>query len=66
MPIQPSTSDGEVVIAAVIRAAAIDGAQIIEENDNPEEKCCLIIWKINAAEQIEAAIDEAGYKLVRK
>jgi hypothetical protein len=50
---------GEIIINAVIRAAAIDKA-IVEENGT------IYIWAANAPEQIEAAIVEAGWLLVKK
>jgi hypothetical protein len=53
-------SEGNIIIDAVIRAAAID------EVHNVENDSCIVVWKANAAEQIEAAIDEFGYKLVKK
>lgn len=48
---------GNVIIDAVIRAAAIDEVQ-------EHGSACLIIWRANAAEQIEAALSEFGYRLV--
>jgi len=48
---------GEVVIDAVIRAAAI-GEPIITEGGT------VIVWAANSAEQIEAALAEAGQTLV--
>ncbi len=45
---------GQIVIDAVIRAGAIDRVE------NVEDHSCIIIWKANASEQIEAALAEAG------
>jgi transcriptional/translational regulatory protein YebC/TACO1 len=53
--------NGSAVIDAVIRAAAID--RVIEM---PESDACIIVWRANAAEQIEAALAEAGYEVVKK
>lgn len=52
-------NEGEVIIDAVIRAAAID--KVVEV---PEADACIIVWKANAAEQIEGALREFGYKLI--
>lgn len=49
---------GEIIIDAVIRAAAIESAT------NPTPDSTIFIWAANADEQIEAALHEAGYKLV--
>jgi hypothetical protein len=49
-------STGEVIINAVIRAAAVESAVITEGGT-------VFVWATNAAEQIEAAIAEAGYEL---
>jgi EamA domain-containing membrane protein RarD len=50
-------SPGDIVINAVIRAAAIDSAEIIGD-------ASIFVWAANAAEQIEAALADAGYRLV--
>jgi hypothetical protein len=49
-------STGEIIINAVIRAAAVESAVITEGGT-------VFVWATNAAEQIEAAIAEAGYEL---
>jgi hypothetical protein len=49
---------GNIVIDSVIRAVAI------ERVENVEDHSCIIIWRANAAEQIEAALAEFGHKLV--
>ncbi len=49
-------STGEIIINAVIRAAAVESAVITEGRT-------VFVWATNAAEQIEAAIAEAGYEL---
>lgn len=54
---QDGDSHGNAVIDAVIRAGAID---TVEKAGN----ACVIVWKANAAEQIEAALSEFGYRLV--
>jgi hypothetical protein len=54
-------SDGEVIIEAVGRAHALDDCIYVKESDSR-----IWVWNACAAEQIEAAIDEMGYKLVRK
>jgi len=48
---------GEIIIAAVIRAAAIENAVPHEDGG------WIFVWSANAAEQIEAALHEAGYTL---
>ena len=47
---------GEIIINAVIRAAAVETAVSTEGGT-------IFVWATNAAEQIEAAIAEAGYEL---
>lgn len=54
---RPAKSPGEVVIVAVIRAAVIR-EPIVEEHGT------VIVWAANSAEQIEAALAEAGQTLV--
>jgi hypothetical protein len=49
-------SAGEIIINAVIRAASVESAVITEGG-------IVFVWATNAAEQIEAAISEAGYEL---
>lgn len=51
---------GQIIIDAVIRAAAIESA-IKADNGG-----IVFVWSANAAEQIEAALAEAGYELTRK
>lgn len=48
---------GEIIIAAVIRAAAIERAE------HPTPDSTIFVWATNAEEQIEAALNEAGYTL---
>jgi len=48
---------GEIIIAAVIRAAAIENA--VPTGDGG----WVFVWSANASEQIEAALNEAGYTL---
>lgn len=50
-------STGEIIIQAVIRAAAIERAE------HPTPESTIFVWTANAAEQIEAALAEAGYAL---
>jgi len=52
-------SAGDVVIEAVVRAAALQGAIPHEDGGT------IFVWSPNAAEQIEGALAEAGWKLVR-
>lgn len=54
---QDDGSHGNVVIDAVIRAGAIDR---VEQAGGS----CVIIWQANAAEQIEAALSEFGFRLI--
>lgn len=61
MPIKPSISDGEIIIATIIQANALARAEVDEGANS-----CIFIWQANAAEQIEAALSHAGYKLVKK
>ena len=49
-------TSGEVIIDAVIRSSAIERAVLVED-------ATIFVWSSNAAEQIEAAIREAGYAL---
>lgn len=51
---------GQIIIDAIIRSAAIEYAQ------HPTPDSTIFVWRANAAEQIEAALSEAGYKLVQK
>jgi EamA domain-containing membrane protein RarD len=53
-----STSDGEIIVDAIIRANALLRAEVDEGANS-----CTFIWQANAAEQIEAALNELGYKL---
>lgn len=57
----PAVGAGNAVVDAVIRAAAIDEVLPVEGTD-----ALIIVWQANAAEQIEAALDEAGWVLVKK
>lgn len=54
---KPPETAGEIIVSAVIRAAALDYA--IQEGD-----ATIFVWRANAYEQIEAALQEAGCKLV--
>lgn len=47
---------GEIIIDAVIRASAIETAV-------KAEGATIFVWSANAAEQIEAALQESGYEL---
>ena len=49
-------STGEIIINAVIRAADFESAVVTEGGT-------VFVWATNAAEQIEAAIAEAGYEM---
>ena len=49
-------SAGEIIINAVIRAAAVESAVITNDGT-------VFVWATNAAEQIEAAIADLGYEL---
>lgn len=53
------TTAGHAIVQAVIRAGAVEQA-IVEENGT------VFVWAANADEQIEAALDEAGWKIIRK
>lgn len=58
---------GSAIIEAVINASAIQSV-IKMANDDGHGKLVesnIIVWRANAAEQIEAALEEHGYKLVR-
>jgi hypothetical protein len=48
---------GEVIISAVIRARGIYDSIKTDEGN-------MFIWSANAEEQIEAALEELGYKLI--
>lgn len=48
---------GQIVIDAVCRAGAIESAI------HPTPDTTIFIWSANADEQIEAALNEAGYTL---
>jgi len=48
---------GEIIIAAIIRANAIERAE------HPTPDSTIFVWAPNAEEQIEAALNEAGYTL---
>lgn len=52
-------SPGEIVIDAVIRAAAVESAICVGDST-------IFVWSANAPEQVEAALAEAGYRLVRE
>lgn len=56
---EPETTDGDIVISAVIRARAIDEVEFTEDGD------IIFIWAANAPEQIEAALAEQGYRLTK-
>lgn len=51
------TSPGEILVDVVIRAAALEGAVLAGD-------ATIFVWSANAPEQIEAALAEAGYRLV--
>lgn len=51
-------TDGEIIVNAIIRSAAINEIERVEDS-------LIIVWEANAYEQIEAALQEAGYKLVK-
>jgi hypothetical protein len=51
---------GDVVISAVIRACAINKVEIVKDT---ETESYIFVWSANAAEQIESALYEMGYKL---
>lgn len=52
-------TDGEVIIDAVVKAAAIENALLLEDDS------IVFRWKANAAEQIEAALFNSGFKITR-
>jgi transcriptional/translational regulatory protein YebC/TACO1 len=52
-------TEGDIVINAVIMAGAIQ--KVIECEDDGY----IIAWAANAAEQIEAALHEQGYRLTK-
>lgn len=66
---KPKTA-GDAVIWAVCRAVAIertavflhDGTEVPEKDMSAQ----MFIWNANAAEQIEAALAEIGWEVVRK
>lgn len=49
---------GDIIVNAVIRASALAGVEIDDDG-------VIFIWEANAPEQIEAALAEAGWELVR-
>jgi len=50
---------GEILVDVVIRAAALERAVLVDD-------ATIFVWSANAPEQIEAALAEAGYQLVRE
>lgn len=50
---------GESVVNAIIRSSAIDCVKFVKETNS-----IIVLWKANAAEQIEAALNEAGWEIV--
>lgn len=50
---------GTIIIDVIIRANAIQSAV------HPTPDSTIFVWQANAAEQIEAALLEAGYRLER-
>lgn len=54
----PPSNPGEIIINAVIMAGALDRAE------HPTPSSTIFIWQANAAEQIEAALQAAGWKLI--
>lgn len=55
---QTVPNTGDIIIQSIIRASALESVLTIDEG-------YLFIWSANAAEQIEAALNEAGYKLIK-
>lgn len=51
-------TDGDILIEAIIKANALLRAEVDEGANS-----CTFIWQANAPEQIEAALNELGYKL---
>lgn len=56
----PPQTPGEAIIEAVIRAGAIEGVEVLDDGG------CIHIWASNAAEQLEAAIEDLGYTITKK
>lgn len=54
-----TTTPGQIIIEAVIQSGAIRDVEKIGKSN-------LFLWSANAAEQIEAALDKAGYRLEKK
>ena len=50
---------GRVIIDAVIRADALQSAS------HPTDDVTIFAWRANAEEQIESALKEAGFELVK-
>lgn len=48
---------GQIIIDSIIRANAV---QYVE---HPTPNSAIFVWQANAAEQIEAALHQAGYRL---
>ena len=59
-PTEPELSPGEIIVGAVIRANALGTPRI-----NPDGSH-VFVWAANCYEQIEAALAEEGWMLVRK
>jgi len=51
-------SDGDTIIDAIIRSSALDSAIVGGSGT-------VFVWSANAAEQIEVAMWESGYKLTK-
>jgi hypothetical protein len=64
------TTGGDAVIWAVCRAAAIERTVVILEDGSElpqdDQSAQIFLWNSNAAEQIEAAMAEIGYEIVKK
>lgn len=53
---------GEAIIESVIRTGCLD----VHFDEGGYTGAVLFVWNANAAEQLEAAIEDLGYKIVRK
>ncbi len=50
---------GNIIISSVIMSNALESSEKVGDN-------YLFVWSANAAEQIEAALSQMGYKLVKE
>lgn len=48
---------GQIIVDAIVRADALQEARIVDDT-------CIFVWRPGCYEQIEAALAEAGYRIV--